>query len=97
VAGVDAVDGVVDERVRGRIAGRHHRGIERQQRGEELPVVADDDGLAGDYTYGPPEQRNPSRVTTMFQVTPGGPFGLKSLKYNFTSPAAQAFEFPTGN
>ena len=51
------------------------------------------DGLAGDYTYGPPDQRDPARVTTMFKVTPGGPFGLKSLKYNFTSPAAQAFEF----
>ena len=55
------------------------------------------EGLAGDYPYGPPEQRNPSRVTTMFQVTPGAPFGLASLKYNFSSPAAEAFQFPTGN
>ena len=55
------------------------------------------DGLAGDYTYGPPEARNPSRVTTMFKVDPEGPFGLESLKYNFTSDAAEAFVFPPAN
>jgi ABC-type branched-subunit amino acid transport system substrate-binding protein len=55
------------------------------------------DGLAGDYKYGPPDQRDPSRVTTMFKVAPGAPFGLKSLKYNFSSPAAEAFEFAPGS
>jgi ABC-type branched-subunit amino acid transport system substrate-binding protein len=55
------------------------------------------EGLAGDYHYGPPEQRNPSRVTTMFKVTPGAPFGLKSLKYNFSSAAAEAFQFESAN
>jgi ABC-type branched-subunit amino acid transport system substrate-binding protein len=53
------------------------------------------EGLAGDYGYGPPDQRNPSRVSTMFKVTDGAPFGLTSLKYNFTSDAAQAYVFPT--
>ena len=52
------------------------------------------DGLAGDYEYGTPEERNPSRVTTVFQVDPEGPFGLHALKYNFTSDAATAFAFP---
>jgi ABC-type branched-subunit amino acid transport system substrate-binding protein len=52
------------------------------------------DGLAGDYQYGPPEQRNPSRVTTVFKVDPEGPFGLEALKYNFSSDAATAYEFP---
>jgi ABC-type branched-subunit amino acid transport system substrate-binding protein len=52
------------------------------------------DGLAGDYEYGPPDERNPARVTTMFQVSPDGPFGLEALKYNFSSEAAEAFEFP---
>ena len=51
------------------------------------------DGLAGDYTYGAPENRNPSRVSTVFKVNPDSPFGLQALKYNFTSDAAQAFVF----
>ena len=54
------------------------------------------DGLAGDYGYGTPDQRDPARVTTMFKVNPAAPFGLESLKYNFASDAAKAFEFPTG-
>ena len=54
------------------------------------------DGLAGDYKYGTPEERSPSRVTTMFKVNPDAPFGLEALKYNFTSDAAQAFVFPAG-
>jgi ABC-type branched-subunit amino acid transport system substrate-binding protein len=52
------------------------------------------EGLAGDYQYGTPEERDPSRVTTVFEVDPEGPFGLNALKYNFSSDAAAAFEFP---
>jgi len=51
------------------------------------------DGLAGDYGYGTPDQRDPARVSTMFKVNPTAPFGLESLKYNFASDAAKAFEF----
>lgn len=51
-------------------------------------------GLAGDYIYGTPDKRSPSRVTTMFKVNPAAPFGLEALKYDFTSDAAQAFTFP---
>jgi ABC-type branched-subunit amino acid transport system substrate-binding protein len=59
--------------------------------------VLEFDGLAGDYEYGAPEDRNPARVTTMFKVNPEAPFGLESLKYNFSSPAAEAFEFAVSN
>lgn len=51
------------------------------------------DGLTGDYTYGPAESRNPPRSTTLFSVDPAKPFGLATLKYNFTSEAAKEFEF----
>ncbi|WP_216211914.1 ABC transporter substrate-binding protein [Amycolatopsis aidingensis] len=51
------------------------------------------EGLTGDYAYGPAEQRNPPRTTTLFSVDPAKPFGLATLKYNFTSEAAKSFEF----
>ena len=53
------------------------------------------EGLAGDYKYGTPENRDPAPVTTVFKVNPDAPFGLESLKYNFTSSAAAAHVFPT--
>jgi len=51
------------------------------------------DGLAGDYQYGPAETRNPPRSSTIFAVDPSKPFGLRKVKYNFTSDAAKEFEF----
>jgi ABC-type branched-subunit amino acid transport system substrate-binding protein len=51
------------------------------------------DGLSGDYMYGPAETRNPPRSSTLFAVDPAKPFGLKTVKYNFTSDAAKSFEF----
>jgi ABC-type branched-subunit amino acid transport system substrate-binding protein len=51
------------------------------------------DGLVGDYEYGPAETRNPPRSSTVFAVDPSKPFGLKKIKYNFTSDAAKEFEF----
>jgi ABC-type branched-subunit amino acid transport system substrate-binding protein len=51
------------------------------------------DGLTGDYKYGPAADRNPPRSSTVFAVDPTKPFGLKKVKYNFTSDAAQEFEF----
>jgi ABC-type branched-subunit amino acid transport system substrate-binding protein len=51
------------------------------------------EGLSGDYTYGPAETRNPPRVNTLFAIDPAKPFGLKSVKVNFSSDAAKAFEF----
>jgi ABC-type branched-subunit amino acid transport system substrate-binding protein len=51
------------------------------------------DGLSGDYVYGATESRNPPRSSTLFTVDPTKPFGLKTLKYDFTSDAAKSFEF----
>jgi ABC-type branched-subunit amino acid transport system substrate-binding protein len=51
------------------------------------------DGLTGDYRYGPAADRNPPRSSTIFGVDPAKPFGLKKVKYNFTSDAAKEFEF----
>ena len=51
------------------------------------------DGLTGDYQYGPAEQRNPPRTSTIFEVDPDKPFGLGTKKYNFSSSAAEEFEF----
>lgn len=51
------------------------------------------DGLTGDYTYGPAENREPPRTSTMFAVDPDKPFGLATVRYNFTSDAAAEFEF----
>jgi ABC-type branched-subunit amino acid transport system substrate-binding protein len=51
------------------------------------------DGLTGDYQYGPAATRNPPRSSTVFAVDPSKPFGLKTVKYNFSSDAAKEFEF----
>lgn len=55
------------------------------------------EGLTGDYQYGPADTRNPPRSSTLFKVDPAKPFGLATLKYNFTSAAAQAYEFVKAN
>lgn len=51
------------------------------------------EGLTGDYEYGPADTRNPPRSSTIFAVDPTKPFGLKKVKYNFTSDAAKEIEF----
>jgi len=50
-------------------------------------------GLSGDWTYGPPDRRNPSRVTTVFRPNAAKPGGLEAVKKNFTTPAAEAYRF----
>jgi ABC-type branched-subunit amino acid transport system substrate-binding protein len=52
-------------------------------------------GLLGNYTYGAVEDRNPPRASTMFAVDPSVPGALKALETNFTSDAAQEYEFKT--
>jgi ABC-type branched-subunit amino acid transport system substrate-binding protein len=59
---------------------------------EELGTVSFD-GLTEDYQYGPAEQRNPPRASTIFQVDPDKPFGLGTLEYQYESDAAGKFEF----
>jgi ABC-type branched-subunit amino acid transport system substrate-binding protein len=51
------------------------------------------DGLVGDYEYGPIEDRNPSRKSSIFAIDAKGPFGLKALKTNFSGAPAKELEF----
>ncbi len=58
------------------------------------PDTLTEDSLLGTYEWGPPEDRNPPRVSTIFQVNPDAPAGLEALsEENFSSEAAEAFEF----
>ena len=59
---------------------------------EELGTVSFD-GLSGDYQYGPAEERNPARVSTIYEVKPDKPFGLGTLEYQYESDAAKSYEF----
>ncbi|MDI3417601.1 ABC transporter substrate-binding protein [Streptomyces luteolus] len=52
-------------------------------------------GLTGDYTYGPPTKRSPSRGSTMFKINMDKPFGLEAVSTNYSSAAAKAFTFDT--
>lgn len=67
-----------------------HNGVLKAS--QEIGTVSFD-GLSGPYRYGPADQREPPRVTTVFRITPGRGFGLGTLKYNFESPAAAKFTF----
>lgn len=49
--------------------------------------------LAPAYQYGPPEDRNPSRGSTVFEVDTSKPFALGALASDYTSPEAEAFTF----
>ncbi|HEX9992305.1 MAG TPA: ABC transporter substrate-binding protein [Acidimicrobiales bacterium] len=51
------------------------------------------DGLSGDYEWGAPEDRNPPRASTIFEVDPEKPFGLGVVARDYESEAADAFEF----
>ena len=57
---------------------------------EDLGTVSFD-GLTGDYGYG--KERKPPRASTLFKVNPDKPFGLETLKYNFSSDAAGEYSF----
>ena len=59
---------------------------------EELGTVSFD-GLSGDYQYGPAEERNPARVSTIYEVKPDKPFGLGTLEYQYESDASKSYEF----
>ena len=62
------------------------------QASEELGTVSFD-GLTGDYTYGPADEREPPRTSTIFEVDPKKPFGLGRLAYEYESEHAADFEF----
>ncbi|HET8756486.1 MAG TPA: ABC transporter substrate-binding protein [Solirubrobacteraceae bacterium] len=67
-----------------------HEGLMKAS--QELGTVSFD-GLSGDYTYGPAEERNPPRTTTIYEVDPDKPFGLGTLEYQYESDAAKEYEF----
>lgn len=49
--------------------------------------------LSPAYTYGPPEDRDPPRGSTIFDVDTSKPFSLGALASDITSPEAQAYTF----
>jgi ABC-type branched-subunit amino acid transport system permease subunit/ABC-type branched-subunit amino acid transport system substrate-binding protein len=51
------------------------------------------EGLVGNYTYGPPERRNPTRSSTIFRINSALPGGLEVVKGNFVTKAAAQFSF----
>jgi hypothetical protein len=52
------------------------------------------DGMFGDYGWGAPEDRNPSRSSTIYAVDiDGSPIGITPKAPNYTSEAAAAFSF----
>ncbi len=51
------------------------------------------DGLAGDYTYGSVDSRNPPRTGTVFRVNPQATIGLEVEKSGVSVPAAQSYTF----
>lgn len=53
----------------------------------------DNEGLFGNYTYGPPERRDPPRTATIFRVNPAVPGALEAIKTGFVSKPAQEFSF----
>lgn len=61
----------------------------------DLGTVSFDD-LAGDYEYGPVDERTPPSESSIFTVDPEAPFGLSAAEVNFSSDSAQAFEFEGG-
>jgi ABC-type branched-subunit amino acid transport system substrate-binding protein len=51
------------------------------------------DGLSGDYTYGPPEDRVPPVKSSIFKVDPASPTGLTLVQGDIEAPFAKDFEF----
>jgi len=52
-------------------------------------------GLLGEYSYGPPEDRNPPRANTISKINSTMPVGLELIVEGYESDAAKAYEFPT--
>jgi ABC-type branched-subunit amino acid transport system substrate-binding protein len=54
------------------------------------------DGLAGDYKYGQPPDRNPPRASALFSVDPNAPVGLAIIEPQIESKAAKNYKIETG-
>jgi hypothetical protein len=55
--------------------------------------TVDFQGLLGNYTYGPPERRNPPRTTSIFRVNPAIPGALEVVRATFTTKPGAEFSF----
>jgi len=55
--------------------------------------VVDNQGLSGNYKYGPIAGRAPSLAGSIFKINRNRPFGLEALEVNYTSPLAAKFVF----
>lgn len=55
--------------------------------------TVDNQGLSGNYTYGPIEGRKPAMAGSVFKINRDKPFGLESLETNYTSPLTKDFVF----
>lgn len=55
--------------------------------------TVDFNGLIGNYTYGPADQREPPRSTTIFRVDPNNPMGLSALRTSYAAPGVETFQF----
>ena len=51
------------------------------------------DGLLGEYGWGAPDDRNPPRANSIFEVDPNKPIGLGLLVAEHQAPFAEDFEF----
>lgn len=56
----------------------------------------DNQGLGGNYKYGPIESRAPAMAGSIFKVNRQKPFGLEALEVNHTSPLVSKFVFDEG-
>jgi hypothetical protein len=54
------------------------------------------DGLLGTYGFGPPEDRNPPRASSIFEVDADKPIGLGLVVEEHEAPFAADFEFEGG-
>ncbi|MGE0554521.1 MAG: ABC transporter substrate-binding protein [Gemmatimonadales bacterium] len=50
-------------------------------------------GLWAEYRYGPPARREPPRVVSIFRIDPDGPWGVRLLAKDYTTPAANDLTF----
>jgi ABC-type branched-subunit amino acid transport system substrate-binding protein len=55
--------------------------------------AVDNQGLGGNYKYGPIAGRAPAMAGSIFKVNRAKPFGLEALEANYTSPLASKFVF----
>ena len=53
------------------------------------------DGLSGDYTYGPPEDRVPPTKSSIFKVDPASPTGLTLVQGDVEADFTKDYEFPS--